>query len=143
MPRSTVVAALIAALALPAAADAKTFHGKTNQRLGVTFRTGADGVPTTGKLHWNIPCKRHGYRHRGFTTWEPPFTQVTATTLLDGPKSYHTKFNDGSRARVTGTLKAHLSGSSWKGTLAIREVIKRKGKVINVCQMKRIAFKVS
>src|ERR1044072_1248071 len=141
MPRLVPVAAtLLAVAASPSTADAKTFRGKTNQGRAATLVTGADGVPAKGSLRWSAPCKKRGFRATGATGWAPPFSQATPDLLRDGPKSYRTKLRDGSRARITVTLIVRRSGSRWKGTARPREVVSRKGKVVDVCQIKRIRF---
>lgn len=138
-------AAVVTALftASPSVVAAKTFHGKTSQGRSASLTTGADGVPTRGSLRWSIPCRKKGFRATGATGWSPPFTSATADALLDGPKSYRTKLRDGSRARITATLRARRHGKRWTGTMAVRELVSRKGKVVDVCQIKRIRFTVS
>src|SRR4051794_38194174 len=143
MPRSTVCAALAALLvALPSVAEAKTFHGKTNQGRSVRFVTDANGVPSRVNIHWSAPCKRSGYRAGGGTAWVPPFTQATPDLLRDGPKTYRTTLTNGSKGRITTTLVAHRHGSRWTGTLALRELVSHKGKVVDTCQIKRLRFSV-
>ncbi len=128
----------------PSTAAAKTFRGKTSQSRSASLTTGADGVPKSVRLRWSAPCKHTGLRASGGTGWTPPFTAATADSLNDGPKTYRTKLlSDGSRGRVTTTLTATRKGGRWIGTLALREVFSRKGKVIDVCQIKRIRFTVS
>ena len=133
----------VALAPFPSAAVAKTFRGKTSQGRSASLTTGADGVPKRVRLRWSVPCKHAGFRASGGTGWTPPFTAATPDALSDGPKTYRTKLRDGSRGRVTTTLTATRQGNRWTGTLALREVISRKGKVIDVCQIKRIRFTAS
>jgi len=141
MPRTFTVVALAAVLAFPTAATAKTFRGKTSQHLPVSLTTGADGVPTKGKIRWKAPCQKQGYSVRGATGWSPPFDQATPDILVDGPKSYRTKVG-GERHRITVTMKINRHGERWRGTIALRVLVSRKGKVIDDCQFKRVTFTV-
>jgi hypothetical protein len=53
-------------------------------------------------------------------------------------KSCRGKTNQGRTASlVTG------AGDRWVGTLAVRELFARKGRVIDVCEVKRIRFTLS
>jgi hypothetical protein len=142
MPRSIAVVILIASLALPSTAAAKTFRGKTSQGRSALLVTGADGLPKRVSLRWSAPCKKPGITAQAGTTSTPPFTAVTADGLTDGPKTYRTRFPGGERARVTATLVVRRVGNRWKGTFALRAVIGRKGKVIDVCKFKRVRFTV-
>jgi hypothetical protein len=140
---SRTLTALLAALALaaiPSTADAKTFRGKTNQGRSALLVTGADGVPTRVDVHWIASCKKPGWRTTGGTRVTPPFTAVSADVVRDGPKTYRTRLRDGSRARITATLAVRRSGSRWKGTFKLRELVSRKGKVVDVCHIKRLRF---
>jgi hypothetical protein len=141
MPRT--LAALVTALvlaAIPSTADAKTFRGKTNQGRSALLVTGADGVPTRVDVRWSASCKKPGWRTTGGARITPPFTEVSADIVRDGPKTYRTRLRDGSRGRITATLVVRRSGSRWKGTFKLRELVSRKGKVIDVCQAKRVRF---
>jgi hypothetical protein len=66
--RSLVTAVLILAL-VPAAADAKTFRGKSSQGKGVRVVTGG-GVLKRMTINWNADCKR-GSDFRGSTLITP------------------------------------------------------------------------
>ena len=48
-------------LAAPAAADAKTWRGKTKQGRAVTVRTGADDLVNRVRVSWRAPCKKGHY----------------------------------------------------------------------------------
>jgi hypothetical protein len=140
MVKLTVAATLSALLIAAAPADAKTFRGKTNQGRTASLVTGADGVPTGVRVSWRAPCKRAGYRATGGTRFAAPFTAVSADLVQDTGKSYRVRIKGGLRGRISTELVVKREGDRWVGTLGIRELFARKGKVVDVCQVKRVRF---
>jgi hypothetical protein len=127
------------AAAVPAA-DAATFRGKTNQGRRASLVTGADGVPTRVRISWRALCKKPGFRATGGTRFQAPFTAVNADLVQDAGKSYRVRLTGGLRGRISTDLVVNRSGDRWVGTLGVRELFARKGKVIDVCQVKRVRF---
>jgi hypothetical protein len=140
MLKVTAAAALSTLLLSAAPADAKTFRGKTNQGRTASLVTGADGVPTRVRVSWRAPCKQPGYRAVGGTRFTAPFTSVSADVVSDTGKTYRVRIKGGLRGRITTNLVVNRSGDRWVGTLGIRELFARKGRVIDVCEVKRIRF---
>jgi hypothetical protein len=140
MFKLTVAAALSTLLIAAVPADAKTFRGKTNQRRTASLVTGADGVPTRVRVSWRAPCKQPGYRATGGTAFTAPFTSATADVVADTGKTYRVRLKGGLRGRITTNLVVNRSGDRWVGTLGVRELFARKGRVIDVCQVKKIRF---
>jgi hypothetical protein len=137
---SVALSALLLAAAVPAAADAATFRGKTNQGRTASLVTGADGVPTRVRVLWRAPCKKPGFRATGGTRFQAPFTAVNADVIQDTGKSYRVRLTGGLRGRISTDLVVNRRGDRWVGTLGVRELFARKGRVIDVCQVKRVRF---
>jgi hypothetical protein len=140
MVKLTAAAALSTLLVAAAPAEAKTFRGKTNQGRTASLVTGADGVPTSVRVSWRAPCKKPGYRAVGGTRFTAPFTSVSADVVSDTNKTYRVRIKGGLRGRITTNLTVNRSGDQWVGTLGVRELFARRGRVIDVCQVKRIRF---
>ena len=139
-PASIALSALMFAAAVPAATDAATFRGKTSQGRTASLVTGADGVPTRVRVSWRAPCKKPGFRATGGTRFQAPFTAVNADVVQDTGKTYRVRITGGLRGRISTDLVVNRSGDRWVGTLGVREMFGREGKVIDVCQVKRIRF---
>jgi hypothetical protein len=140
MLKVTAAAALSTLLIAAAPADAKTFRGKTNQGRTASLVTGADGVPTRVRVSWRAPCKRPGYRATGGTKFVAPFTAVNADLVQDTGKSYRVRIKGGLRGRISTDLVVRREGRRWVGTLGVRELFARRGKVVDVCQVKKVRF---
>jgi hypothetical protein len=141
MLKFTATAAALSTLLIAAApADAKTFRGKTSQGRTASLVTGAGGVPARVRVSWRAPCKRAGYRAFGGTKFTPPFTSVSADVVTDTGKTYRVRVKGGLRGRITTDLVVNRRGERWVGTLGVRELFARHGKVVDVCQAKRIRF---
>ncbi|MDA0163999.1 hypothetical protein OM076_27250 [Solirubrobacter ginsenosidimutans] len=140
MLKVTAAAALSTLLIAAAPAEAKTFRGKTNQGRTASLVTGADGVPTRVRVSWRAPCKRAGYRATGGTKFAAPFTAVSADLVQDTGKSYRVTIKGGLRGRISTDLVVKRDGERWVGTLGVRELFARHGKVVDVCQVKKVRF---
>jgi hypothetical protein len=140
MFKSIAAAALSTLLITAAPADAKTFRGKTNQGRTASLVTGADGVPTRVRVAWRAPCKRPGFHATGGTKFTPPFTAVSAELVQDTGKSYRVRIKGGLRARISTDLVVKRDGARWVGTLAVKELFARHGKVVDSCQVKKVRF---
>jgi hypothetical protein len=143
MLKSIAAAAVSALLISAAPADAKTFRGKTNQGRTASLVTGADGVPARVRVSWRAPCKRQGYRATGGTRFAAPFTAASADVIQDTDKSYRVKLKGGLRARISTELVVKRDGDRWVGTLGIKELFAKSGKVVDVCQVKKLRFTLS
>ena len=94
-------------------------------------------------IRWRAPCKhKAGQSSPGTTISTPPFAEANADLMRDSG-TYRQTYRDGLRGRITATLEGHRSGDRWSGTFAVRKVFSRKGKVIELCQAKRITWSVS
>ena len=140
MLKVTAAAALSTLLIAAAPAEAKTFRGKTNQGRTASLVTGADGVPARVRVSWRAPCKRPGYRATGGTKFAAPFTAAGADLVQDTGKSYRVTIKGGLRGRISTDLVVKRDGDRWVGTLGVRELFARRGKVVDVCEVKKVRF---
>jgi hypothetical protein len=143
MVKVTAAAALSTLLIAAAPADAKTFRGKTNQGRTASLVTGADGVPTRVRVSWRAPCQRAGYHATGGTKFAAPFTAVSADVVQDTGKSYRVRIEGGLRGRISTDLVVNRDGDRWVGTLGVKELFSRHGKVVDSCQVKKVRFALS
>ena len=142
MYRPLVSAALSALLlaAVPAVADAKHYKGRSSQGRVVTLRTGGDGVVNRVQIGWRAPC---GQRivYNGRTGWRPSFDVATGDAVQD-TGTYRVRVRGGFRARITTTLvgQRNPAADRWAGTLAVKVLVARRGKVVDTCQLKRLRW---
>src|SRR5688572_11171480 len=122
MKRPFTAAALSALVlaAVPTAADAATFRGKTSQG-----RTDANGIPTRVRIAWRARCKKPGFRSLDRTFFTPPFDFVTADAVADAG-TYRVRYRGGVRGRITGNLQGNRTANGWAGTLRIKAVYSRR-----------------
>lgn len=138
MRKLALAVACAALLVAPAAADAKTWRGKTKQGRLVSVRTGADDLVNRVRVGWRAPCKKGHYVSR--TLFPPPF-DVSETDAFEDAGAYTTATQDGYRARhrvfVRGTLGA---GDRWSGTFRVRTRVWRNGRVVDSCRLGRVRW---
>ena len=108
-----LVSAFIALLAIPAAADAATWRGKTRQGERVSVRTGADGVVNRVRIGFRAGCDDGKGFERG-VVWLPPFDAPGATAFQDEGviKWTFTKSRERARGRTSISRRASPTGSS-------------------------------
>jgi hypothetical protein len=136
--RRLALLACAALLAAPAAADAKTWRGKTKQGRMVSVRTGADDLVNQVRVGWRAPCKKGHYVSR--TLFPPPF-DVSETDVFEDAGTFTTETQDGYRARqrvfVRGTLGAD---DRWTGSFRVRTRVRRDGRVVDTCRLERVRW---
>ena len=125
-------------LMAPAAADARTWRGKTNQGRTVSVRTGADELVNQVRVGWRAPCKKGHYVSR--TLFQAPL-DVSEPDLFEHSGSYRKRLPDGYRARhevfVRGTLGAD---DRWTGTFRVRTRVLRYGRLVDSCRLRRVRW---
>jgi hypothetical protein len=125
-------------LAAPAAADAKTWRGKTEQGRAVAVRTGADDLVNRVRVSWRAPCKKGHYVSR--TLFEPPL-DVSETDVFEHSGTYRKRLPDGYRARNTVFVRGTLGADDrWRGTFRVRTRVSRQGEVVDSCRLKRVRW---
>jgi hypothetical protein len=143
LPAAAALSALLLA-AVPAAADAKTFRGKTNQGRSASVVTGADGVPNEVRIAYRAPCRNRKASYRNRSLFISPFQVETIDAFQDGggPVRLTKGLRAGETARATATLTGQrVAGPEhWTGTFGIRVVIRRGGRTVDVCHVKRVTW---
>jgi hypothetical protein len=125
-------------LAAPAAADAKTWRGKTKQGREVSVRTGADDLVDQVRVSWRAPCKKGNYVSR--TLFEPPL-DVSETDVFEHSGTYRKRLPDGYRARNTVFVRGTLGADDhWRGTFRVRTRVTRHGEVVDRCRLKGVRW---
>ena len=84
-----------------------------------------------------------GYRvQRARTGFRPPFDVGHARRVQD-QGTYRVNAGDGERARITGTFVGQRDPATdrWSGTLAMKVMVTKRGKVIDTCELKRLRWK--
>jgi hypothetical protein len=125
-------------LAAPAAADAKTWRGKTKQGREVSVRTGADDLVDQVRVGWRAPCKKGHYVSR--TLFEPPL-DVSETDVFEHSGTYRKRVPGGYWARNTVFVRGALGADDrWRGTFRVRIRVTRHGEVVDRCRLKRVGW---
>jgi hypothetical protein len=125
-------------LAAPAAADAKTWRGKTKQGRAVTVETGADDLVNRVRVSWRAPCKEGHYVSR--TLFQPPF-DVSETDVFEHSGTYRKRLPDGYRARSTVFVRGRLGADDrWTGTFRVRTRVRRNGRLVDTCRIRGVRW---
>jgi hypothetical protein len=125
-------------LTAPAAADAKTWRGKTKQGRAVTVRTGADDLVNRVRVSWRAPCEKGHYVSR--TLFLPPL-DVSETDVFEHSGTYRKRLPDGYRARNTVFVRGRLlADDRWKGTFRVRTRVSRHGHIVDTCRLTRVRW---
>jgi hypothetical protein len=129
-----------AVLVAPAAAEAKTWRGKTEQGRAVSVRTGADDLVNQVRVGWRAPCRKGHYVSR--TLFVPPL-DVSEPDRFEHASSYRSRLKDGYRARHTVYLRGTLGADDrWTGTFRVKTRVRRDGRVIDRCRLDGVAWSV-
>jgi hypothetical protein len=148
MPVLLCTAALAAGAVVPATAAAdKTFKGKSAQNRSVTAVTGDDNVLKTFRINWlTRKCAKSGSRFQHITGFRPPFDLATPDEFSD-QGSFTVADRGAIRSRVTMTLTgrhafdpANPAAENWSGTLKASVVVRRRGKVIDRCNLRQVTW---
>ena len=145
--RTVLVVMLGAALAFPAAAAAQletavSVRGVTGQKRDLTFT--ADAAGRTGDLvvEWDARC-RNGTRFAPQTTTFDAPPEGSGSEVIAGVGRYRVPERGGRIARITAVIDGRRSGPAsdtarqlWSGTLRIRAVMRRHGRLTDVCTLR-------
>ena len=124
-------------LAAPAAADAKTWRGKTKQGRAVTVETGADDLVNRVRVSWRAPCKKGQY-YVSRTLFQQPF-DVSEPDVFERSGTYRKRLPDGYRARSTVFVRGTLGAEDrWTGTFRVRTRVRRDGHLVDTCRIKGV-----
>jgi hypothetical protein len=142
--RIALTLTLAALLALPAAAQAESFRGKTSQRRMASLVVGDDGFVTRIRISYSAPCTDPRYRFPNVLRIEPPFDAATKATVTE-KVVLRDRLEGGGHSRQTATITAERSVDadgvvSWSGRFKTRAVLTKNGKRLDVCALKRVTW---
>jgi hypothetical protein len=135
---ATISTATLAAL-VPATAEAARYKGKTAQDRTVSVVTGADGLVQRVTIRWRASCQHGTYRNR--SVFVPPLDSSTPDAFTDRWVQ-----RQRSRGGYVGRVSVNLSGAHsaspdrWSGTLRVRVKVRRRGRVIDTCRLRNLAW---
>jgi hypothetical protein len=139
-----VFTAIVLALAMAPAAEAKGFRGETSQKRFASVVAGADGMVTRIRISYSAPCGDPRYRFPNVLRLEPPFDASTPDDVTEKLK-LSDRLMGGGHSRQTVTVTAHRTvdaagAESWSGTFKTRAVLTRGGKKLDTCELKRVTW---
>jgi hypothetical protein len=129
-----LVAVSVMAAALPAAASAATWKGKTRQGRRVVVQTGDDGNVSRVRIGWKARCEKGRYSSQ--TLFRSPLDSATATAFADegSYRGHPTGYRARIWVRIGGSL--HLGTSEWRGTFRVRvRVTDKDGERVDTCRL--------
>jgi hypothetical protein len=136
-----LAAASAALLAVPAAAEAATWRGKTRQGQPVSVRTGADGLVNRVRIGFVARCDDGKGFERG-VKWLPPFDAPGATAFQDEGVIKWTFTKSRERAKGRTSIDGGLRTSGrWTGNFRLRVKIRKNGRVIATCRTGRVGWR--
>jgi hypothetical protein len=137
---SILLISLLAAVPADALAD-KRFRGKSQQGRTVIVLTGDDNTPKDMRINWlTRRCSLTGTRFQNKVRFMPPFDAAAPGSFRDAD-TYPLRQRGGIRIRVristSGQLVSDASGERWTGWIRAKAVIRRKGRVIDRCTLRK------
>lgn len=148
LPRSLVVASILGAIvtagfAAPAAADAKTYRGKSSQGFKLRLATNDDRRVRVFSIGWRAPCGREDFRYAARSTIHGPFDRDRGGRFRDR-SMVRSRLKGSIRATVVMGLRGRLVGSrSAEGTFTGRVILRKKGREIDRCRLGVVRWKAS
>ena len=125
-------------LAAPAAADAKTWRGKTNQGRAVSVRTGADDLVDQVRVSWRAPCKKGHYVSR--TLFQPPL-DVSETEVFEHSGTYRKRLPAATgRATPCSCAARSAPTTAGRGRSGSGRASAADGHVVDSCRLKRVRW---
>ena len=125
-------------LAAPAAADAKTWRGKTKQGRTVTVRTGADELVNQVRVSWRAPCKKGHYVSR--TLFQPPL-DVSETDVFEHSGTYRKRCRtDTGRATRCSCAARSAPTTAGPGRSGSGRACAGTGSVVDSCRLKGVRW---
>lgn len=142
--RIALLTLVVLLAALPAAAQAKSFRGKTSQGRMASVVVGDDGFVTRIRISYSAPCSDPRYRFPNVLRIEPPFDKSTPGKVTE-ELILRDKLDGGGRSRQTVTVTAERTVAedgteSWSGTFKTRAVLTKDRERLDVCELKRVTW---
>jgi hypothetical protein len=144
-PRLGVVALIALVIAVvPATAGAATLRGRTAQHRATRIDVGTNGVPRKVVVSWRAHCQADPRATYTDTTAFPTPHASARTKRIIGGGTYRTRAGPGLRATITSRLVAHRhSVYLWTGSFRARAVIRRHGRLVDRCILRRVGWRAS
>lgn len=142
--RTALVTVVVLLAALPAAAQAKSFRGKTSQDRMASVVVGDDGFVSRIRISYSAPCTDPRYRFPNVLRIEAPFDETTVDTVTE-ELVLRDRLDGGGRSRQSVTVTAERTVAedgtqSWSGTFKTRAVLTKNGERLDVCELKRVTW---
>jgi hypothetical protein len=136
--RLTAIAVAAAALALPSAAAAETFRGKTAQGKPVSLETRPDGEVRKVTWRWRTSsCKDSNLRLKTQSTvLKSPRSRKPGRFASDG--SYKVRFSDATIRFKVSAAGRQRSPNRWSGTFKAKAIVDLKRGRDTVCKLRRV-----
>ena len=103
--RIALFTSVVLLAALPTAAQAKSFRGKTSQGRMASLVVGDDGFVTRIRISYSAPCSDPRYRFPNVLRVEPPFDESTPGKVTE-ELILRDKLDGGGRSRQKVTITA-------------------------------------
>ncbi|HEX2087929.1 MAG TPA: hypothetical protein VHF89_19740 [Solirubrobacteraceae bacterium] len=149
--RTTLIlttAALVVAAVAPATASAvKNFEGNTQQNRTITMSVGDDNLLDRLRINWiTRRCALSGSRFQHITAFRRPYDESNIDAFRDVGS-----FTVADRGRIRSRVRVVLIGQrtfdpanpaaeEWNGTFQASVVVRRRGRVIDRCRLRQIAW---
>jgi hypothetical protein len=129
----------LAATIAPATASAATWKGKTKQGRAVVVHTDSDRRVDRVRIGWRARCGSGAYTSQ--TLFRAPLDTAKATAFAhDG--DYRAR-PSGYRARIWVHIAGSLDNRVWRGRFRVRVRVKKDGKVVDTCRLKRLRWRAA
>lgn len=134
--------ALLVLVALPASAEAITFHGKTSRGKRVTVTQPLGGAVTRATLTWRARCRSRGATVGNHTRFLSPMRFASEHRFVDGGTDvrrdgpYRLRFT----LRISGIKR---SPYLWTGTFRGHVAVMRGGRQVDSCRQRTIRWSAS
>jgi hypothetical protein len=140
---AAATATCIAALAVPAAADAAVWKGKTRQGRPAAVVTRSDGVVRRVTIKYRARCD-DGKGFRSGVVFKRPLDEASTTAFRDAGRITWWFRGSGERARGRTSVSGGLRRSGrWTGNFRLRVKIFNDGRYVATCWTGRIGWKAS
>jgi hypothetical protein len=126
----------------PASAEAAHLRGYTHHGMNVKIVTDAQGRATAAVYYWHVRrCDLGRYSYRGATGVD---SKKRPATHFFTRNPYTVRERGGFRTRVTVHSNARrLSIYRWRGTFSVVAIIRRHGRVVDRCHIRRLRWTAS
>src|SRR4051812_44928308 len=137
-----ILCAVLVLLVAASPAEAATFKGRTNQGRSATVIVGDDGLVTQIRIGYIARCGKRRSHFTNVTQFAPAF-RTLSPVLVSDHATFSQPLRGGGRTRQTASVVAHLVDGAWQGTFHTRAVLRRDGRRLDTCQVKKATWSAS